>query len=472
MLHKNTTNTALLLCALVSAVCFGSIQGGANQDSELARLKDLVLKMQQQMSEMHQNHKKEIDELKAQIAELRQEKEPEPEDEAAKLRALAESMVGKEPEPEKSPMESVFTSGQLSLRQLNPEISVSGDFIAYGGQIDDTRSRGDAFMRGLELNFQSYLDPFSRMKATTHISEEGIHLEEAYFTRFSIMKNVNLDIGKFRQQFGLVNRWHEDALDQVHYPLALRNILGDEGLAQTGASLDWVWPAWGSASQSLTFQVTATENDRLFPGDTLGNPNLLFHYKNYRDLSRDAYLEFGVSGLFGWNDQWNVRRASTLETTHRTLGTRVYGADMSFLWEPVDRALYKGIEWRSEIYILDRDIMAPDGSGCDNIHGWGAYTYLQSKMARNVTIGLRADYYKPDSKDYANVAGASLAPLAYTAGNPHRWQISPYFTWWQSEFVKFRWQYDHAWGRGMQNTEDILWFQSIFAAGPHKHERY
>jgi hypothetical protein len=475
MLPKNVITTGLLVCTMaISAVCFGSIQDSNDRDNELSELKALVLKMQQQMSEMQETQKKEIGALKAEIAELRKGAEQvQAEDEGAALRQLAQSLVGEEQEPAKTPEETVFKSGQLSLQKLNPEISVSGDFIAHYGRRDDARRRADAFMRGLELNFQSYLDPFSRMKAVTHISEEGIDVEEAYFTRFSVLKNANLDIGKFRQQFGVVNRWHEDALDQVQYPLTLRSILGDEGLAQTGASLDWTLPMWGNTCQGLTLQVTGTDNEHLFAGDKLGNPNFLVHYKNYRDLSRDTYLEFGLSALLGWNDEWSVMRGPLpLKTTHDTLATRVYGADMSVLWEPADRALYRNVEWRSEIYVLDRDIMAPDDSGRDNLNAWGAYSYLQSKVARNLDVGVRVDYYKPDSKDYANVTGASLTPLAYTSSSPHRWQICPYLTWWQSEFVKYRWEYDYAWGRGMEDPEHILWFQALFAVGPHKHERY
>ncbi|MBN2137593.1 MAG: hypothetical protein JW720_07295 [Sedimentisphaerales bacterium] len=461
----------------IPAVCLAGDPNNAAGDNKLTELTSLVLQLQQQMLDMQQMHKQEIDSLKAEIAELRKT-QPTPEqqaqDEADSLRAFAESLVEEEAEPAKKPEETVFKSGQLSLQKLNPEISVSGDFLAHYGRRDDTRRRGDIFMRGLELSFQSYLDPFSRMKATAHMHEDGeVHLEEAYFTRFSFLKNANLDIGKFRQQFGVVNRWHEDALDQVQYPLALRSILGDEGIAQTGFSLDWALPMWGNTCQALTLQVTGTNNEHLFPGDTRGNPNFLFHYKNYRDLSRDSYLEFGLSGLLGWNDEWPVLRgALPLQTDHQTMGTQVFGADVSYLWEPADQALYRNFEWRSEVYVLDRDILAPDNSGPDNLKAWGAYSYIQSKMARDLDVGVRLDYYKPDSKSYANVTGASLAPLAYTSGNPHRWQICPYLTWWQSEFVKYRWEYDYAWGRGMENPEHILWFQAIFAAGPHKHERY
>ena len=475
------------LCVLF-AICLSGMalaEDTQTSDENLAELKREMLELRRDMNQMKTKYESEIEALKQEIQELREgaEKEaPAPaeaekgaaEEEAARLRALAEGLAGvEEKAEEKPPEETVFKFGGLSLQKLNPEISVAGDFVSHYRHQSGTRKRTDAEMRGLELNVQSYLDPFSRLKATTHIHSDGeVHLEEAYFTRFSTFGNANLDLGRFRQQFGVVNRWHEDALDQVQYPLALRNIFGDEGLAQTGASLEWTLPKWGQAYQGLTFQVTNSENERLFSEETLGNPALLFHYKNYRDLSKDTYLEFGLSGLFGWNDEWKVQRGGEIVNAHDTLGTRVFGADLSFLWEPAERALYRNIEWRSELYYLNRDILAPNDSGKDSLDAWGAYSYLQSKVARNWIIGLRGDYYEPDSKNYAAIPGASLAPLAYASSSPYRWQAGPYVTWWQSEWVRFRCEYNYADGQGIEKPEHVVWFQANFAAGPHKHERY
>ena len=464
----------LFLLAAIGSTSMALAGNNETENPELAELKKQILELRRQMNEMKLKHETEINALKEEIGKLSQPvpEEAKAEDELARLRELAESMAG-EKKVQKAPEETVYKFGGLSLQQLNPEISVSGDFVGHYRHQGETRKRTDAEIRGLELNFQSYLDPFSRLKATTHVHGDGeVHLEEIYLTHFTVLENATLDLGRFRQQFGVVNRWHGDALDQVQYPLALRRIFGDEGLGQTGASIEWTLPKWGQAYQGLTFQVTNTENERLFGGDTLGNPSLLLHYKNYRDLSRDTYLEFGLTGLFGWNDEWDVLKSGSLESEHDTLGTRVFGADLSLLWEPADQALYRNVEWRSEVYFLNQDILAPDNSGRDNLNAWGAYSYLQSKVARNLDIGIRADYYKPDSKDYANTAGASVIPLAYTAKNAERWQICPYITWWQSEWVKLRCEYDYAFGHGTEDTEHVLWLQAIFSAGPHKHERY
>jgi len=466
----------LLLTVLFAGV--GSARAASSQSGDLEELKKQIEELGDQIRQMQQEHKNEIDALKQQIGQLQtgeteKEKEAETEaDELAALRGLALDEAGGEKQPEKTPEETVFKDAGLSLQKLNPEISASGDFLTYYRHQNGTRKRTDAEIRGLELNMQSYLDPFSYMKATAHMSDDGVDIEEVYFTRFSAFAGANLDIGRFRQQFGVVNRWHEDALDQVVYPLALRRIFGDGGLNQTGASLDWTLPTWGDAHQEFIFQVTNGENEALFDGDALGTPSLLFHYKNYRDLSRDAYLEFGVSGLFGWNDEWDIQAGSDVITDYDALGARVLGADLSYLWEPIDRALYKNVEWRSELYVLNRDILAPDDSGRDTINAWGAYSYVQSKVARNLILGVRLDYFEPDSKDYAETEDLSLAPIAYTSKDPHRWQIGPYVTWWQSEWVRLRGEYNYGWGHGMEPDEHVFWGQATFAIGPHKHERY
>ena len=476
-MSRKTRNGCARIClpVILLVIALSPAASGQSQPDDLAAMQKQVDDLTTLIRQMQQQHEREIDALKEELDHLRDSHDTEAEaetDELAALRELALDEAGGEKEPEKTPEETVFKAAGLSLQKLNPEISAAGDLLVYYHDQDGTRKRSDAEIRGLELNFQSYLDPFSYMKATAHISDEHVDIEELYFTRFSAVAGANLDLGRFRQSFGVVNRWHEDALDQVQYPLALQRIFGDEGLNQTGASLDWTLPTWGAAHQEFVLQVTNGENEALFAGDALGTPSLLFHYKNYRDLSENAYLEWGLSGLFGWNDAWDIQGVNEVNTDYDALGTRVFGFDLSYLWEPIDQALYRNVEWRSELYALNRDILAPDGSGRDTINAWGAYTYLQSKVARNWIVGARLDYFEPDSKDYAETEDVSLAPLVYAARHPRRWQIGPYVTWWQSEWVRLRTEYNYAWGNGMEPEEHTVWGQATFAIGPHKHERY
>jgi hypothetical protein len=328
-------------------------------------------------------------------------------------------------------------------------------------------------LRSWELNVQSYLDPFSKFKSTIPVDAEGnIEVEEMYFTRYNAFRDINLDLGKFRQQFGVINRWHGDALDQINYPLPIQYIFGDDGLAQTGMSVDLPLPEMGDATQILTVQVTNSENDHLFGGETMGNPSMLFHFKNFRDLDKSSYFEFGFSGLFGFKDTWEVASGGGTQQIEDALGTQVFGADCTYVWEPVQTAMFRNLEWRSELYFLNRDIYAPDGSGRDSLDSWGAFSYVQTKVDYNFYLGIRGDYYNADSRAYAAAYPGTINPFAYTASDAFVYQISPYVTIWQSEFVRFHLEYNYTDGHTIQEPGHTVGIQAVFAAGPHKHERY
>jgi hypothetical protein len=457
-----------ILIVLVSAVFVNSTlaQERKADAGAIEQLNERIIDLQQQILDIQKRHDVEIAALKEQINELAAGagKQKEKED-ITSLRELAKAAASEAAEPQKPAEEVTYESGGLGLQALNPEISVTGDFLFSLQQDSSTDETSDFNFRNLGLHLESWLDPYTRFKAALEFHEDEVEFGEGYATLYGIADDINLTFGKFRQQFGVVNRWHKHGLDQVDFPLALRQIFGNGGLNQSGVSIDWIMPPAGDVSQELTFQVTDGSNSRLFGENTHNRPSLLAHYKNYRDLSKDTYLEYGLSGLVGFNDEWTVSSA----TQDSRKMTTVLGVDLSLLWEPTEKMRYRNIEWRSEAYLLDKRLLAPDGSGADNINAWGLYSYLQSKISRTVDIGIRADYFRPDSKGYAD---SSMSPLAVTGDNPYMWQIGPYITWWQSPFVKFRVEYNHAEGNGVDVPRDVIWLQAIFAAGPHKHERY
>ncbi len=335
------------------------------------------------------------------------------------------------------------------------------------------RSQSDFGIRGLDAHIQAYVDPYTRFKSAIEFHEGGeTEIGEAYFTRFGVLPGLNVTFGKFRQQFGVVNRWHKHALDQYDFPLALREIFGDDGLNQTGLSLEWTMPSWGHHQQELTVQITDGDNDRVFGQNALHIPVGLVHYKNYWDVNRDTYAEVGLTALAGQNDEWNTQVAGQNVVVHNRHWATVLGADFSVLWEPTDRMRYRNVEWRTEGYLLNKGIEAPDGSGSDTLNAWGAYSYIQTKLSRTWLVGLRGDYYEPDTQSYADMPGLSLAPLAVTDSNACRWGLSPYVTWQPTPFLKCRLEYDHVDGKGMDDPDDVLRLQFVFAVGPHKHERY
>lgn len=380
-------------------------------------------------------------------------------------RAAKAEIAEKAAEPEK---EEAFTSGALGLQALNPEISITGDILWSYTDSDATDKKSDFLFRGLGVHAEAYLDPFTRFKAAFSVDEDGADLGEAYMTRFGLLPQVNLTLGKFRQQFGVVNRWHKHGLDQVDFPLALRKIFGPGGLNQTGGSLEWTMPELAGNEQELTVQVTDGENGQVFAENADNTPSGLAHYKLFRDLTPSTYAELGFTGLYGRNNEWTIGES----TIDEPLDVWVFGADFTVLWEPTDRMRYRNVTWRTEAYALNKDILAPDGSGEDTVDAWGMYSYVETKASRTVSVGIRGDWFEPAVKAYAASAPASLSSVVSAEEGANRWQLSPYVTWEQSPFVHFRVEFDHQDGDGTGPEENVFWLQCIFAAGPHKHERY
>ena len=401
------------------------------------------------------------------------EEEPFRDDELEALRRAAEAESKKEQKSEDAAEEKIFKSGNLGLQALNPEISVTGDMLGRYQSGDDEAPKSETAFRTLGLHFEAYLDPYSRFKAAVPISIVDAELGEAYFTRYGVVWNINLTLGKFRQQFGVVNRWHLHALDWFNFPLALRGVFGPGGLNQIGLSLDWS-ASTGSVVHGLWAQVTDARNPQVFGQNTDNLPSILGRYVAYYDVSPSTYVQIGLTGLVGWNNSWAmIDTAGTVTTFDDTQTTVVYGVDFVLMWEPTDRMRYRNIEWRSEGYYLDKKIYAPDGSGPDQLEPWGLYSQLQAKVSRTVEIGARYDYFAPDAKDYASLNDElSLAPHAVTETGAYRQLVGAWLTWWQSPFVKFRGGYSYEEGKGVGPDVHFVTLQMVFAAGPHKHERY
>jgi hypothetical protein len=227
-------------------------------------------------------------------------------------------------------------------------------------------------------------------------------------------------------------------------------------------------PELAGNEQELVVQVTDGENGQVFAENTDNVPSALVHYKLFRDLTSSTYAEIGFTGLYGDNNQWIVNS----NTVDECLGAWVFGVDFTILWEPTDRMRYRNATWRTEAYVLNKDILASDGSGDDTVKAWGMYSYVETLISRTVILGIRGDYFEPDVKTYAASVPASLTSVMASEEGAQRWQVSPYVTWYQSPFVHFRLEYDYQDGSGTGPEENVVWLQCIFAAGPHKHERY
>ena len=370
--------------------------------------------------------------------------------ELEKLIKEAESLSREE---EDSKETKIFRGGQRSLQAMNPELSIASD--AYGQYIINENgfteeARSGAYFRVAELQFQSNLDPFSFTKIILEFSPKGVEFAEAYITWSRLFENVSLTAGKFRQQFGVVNRWHAHALDQFDWPLAMTAILGEEGLNQTGLSFEWLMPAFMADANNLFIQVTNGENEHLFAGEMFSFPSTLARLTSYYDLSLNTYMEWGVTGMAGKSNRRGYDEDGEL-ILESVQFTYLGGIDLTLLWEPTSQARYRSFLWRNELYYVYKNQMEED------IKAIGVYTYGEYQFDRSWSSGLRIDLTQP-----------------YKAGNKDKYlyQIVPCITWWQSPWVKVRLQYNYLNGTDVENIDQTLRLQLVWAVGPHKHDRY
>jgi len=313
--------------------------------------------------------------------------------------------------------------------QLNPEIGVTGDVRGYATGRGVQRDNFDP--REFEIGFQSALDPYSHTKIFISLEDGHIGLEEGYAYWTGLPGHIRLDLGKYRQQFGELNRWHLHAVPETEYPLAIMTFLGEDGLSGTGISLYRAFGGFGA--HELTAQVTRSASDSELFGNS-GRPTYLVHLLNFWQLNHSTYVQIGGTALYGTDPDSSLR-------------TKVGGVEFRLTWRPPLRAMYHEWTLRGELLALKKEV---SGIGPTRLGGYVSSTY---KLNQRFIVGARYDYV--ESPDFGVITR----------------QFVPSLTLWQSEWVFLRAQYQWQRVANAQANHQIA-LQAVWAIGPHKHETY
>jgi hypothetical protein len=361
-------------------------------------------------------------------------------DDLAAIRAAAAQAAG-QPSPQPGdttkqakpaePAPAPSGGGPRGANLLNPEISATGDIRLVAR---DGRQADNAIAREFEFAFQSALDPYSNTKIFLTFEQDEIGVEEGYVYWTGLPGRLRLDVGKFRQQIGDLNRWHLHALPETEYPLVYQRYLGTEGLAGVGLSLYTTLPfSLGGATHEVWLQATTTGSDSLLGGST--QPVLLGRLQNFWQLSRTTYAQIGVTGLGGNNDDAGLR-------------SRVVGVDFRATYRPPEAGTRKDITFRAEGYRFHADDLGT------TTNRYGTFLDLQARTSQRWVLGARYDWVE------------AARGLENT-----EWRITPNVTWWESEFVFLRLEGEHR-HSDLDGSRNMLSFQAVWAMGPHKHETY
>jgi hypothetical protein len=162
-----------------------------------------------------------------------------------------------------------------------------------------------------------------------------------------------------------------------------------------------------------------------------GDLSYLGRLRGYGDLSESSNLDLGVSFVTGNNEFGTDKRTS------------LFGADVTFRYRPLRRAIYRRLLARAET--VWRTTELEEGEA----RAFGAYASAEYQFARRWFAGARYDYSE-----------RALDPALVDKGG------SLLLTFWPSEFSQVRGQFRRTRYAEGQTANELL-FQLLFSIGAH-----
>jgi hypothetical protein len=317
-----------------------------------------------------------------------------------------------------------------SSKVFNPDISAIGDFRAVAGK-SPANGEPSFELHEAEVGLQAIVDPYARADLFLTFANDAVGVEEGFLTFTTLPGGLLVKAGKMRDAFGKIDGMHNHVVPTVDRPIVSKNLLGGEdALADDGISVSRLIPIPGVFLEA-TGQVFRGESE-VFKAPARGDLAYVGHLRFYQDLSESSNLDLGGSVAYGHN-------GSAADTT-----TRLVGADATFRYKPLRRAIYRHLLARTELVWSRRE--AADGPVQN---AFGGYGYIEYQLSRRLLAGVR----------YDNSQRAESSALRDTGG-------SLVLTYRPSEFSQVRGQYRHTRLAEGRAADDLL-FQLQFSIGAH-----
>jgi len=423
-----------LICLFCSTqVSADQIPGDAIQ-KELSFLRQSVLGLQDTVHDLNSTVKNQNEVIEKQ---------------AVRIDVLERIKEGAVPQVGATTLTPVGTPKLAGVSGFNPDIglvaSIQGNLTQNKA---DKEGNNAVALKELELNLAHVVDPFSRLDAVIsfndNLEDQNVNIEEGYYTRWGLPLGFTGQVGKFRSKIGKQNVLHLDQLETVDYPIVIRDFFGEEGLASSGARLQNMIPNPWDIPAEITAEILRGNNGTSFSGVSR-RPIFNVHAKTYFDLTDDANLELGWTTLFGdENPPINGIRPPEGQDCY---GVKVFGGDMTFNWFLPEG---KKVKFQNEIYFQNRTNLVHV-----NDDPWGFYSLLDYRFSQKFSAGVRFDFLQP-----LDVVGEHRQTIG----------ISPYLTFWQSEFADFQLQYSRLEpANGSDKVDNALFLKANVLIGAHKH---
>ncbi len=331
------------------------------------------------------------------------------------------------------------TAPAATPKLLNPDISLVGNFVAVAGG-NPIRAEPALSLSEVEAAFQAVVDAYARADFYIALSPEGAEVEEGYITFTALPATLLLKAGKMRAPFGKLNTLHTHRLPAVDRSVVTDNLLGgDEGWSDAGVSLSYLVP-----TAALFLEVTGevyNGDSELFHTSARSRLAYLGRVRAYRDLTEDKNVDLGVSFGRGPTDVIDA------DAPPIALDKTLIGVDATFRYRPLDRAIYRRLNLRTEL-IWSRQQRLDGGQA----RAFGFYALGEYQFARRWYLGARADR-----------SGRTFDAEAIDSGG------AVFLTFWPTEFSQLRTQYHHIrYAEAVSGREVLLQFNvSLGALGAH-----
>ena len=344
---------------------------------------------------------------------------------------------------------------------FNPNFAVIGDFAGNVSSEHKNPAMNRFDLREIELDLRAAVDPRAdavvilpidrdianplffddNTKVSGHV-DTNISIEEAYVNLHDFgVPNLVAKLGRFHLHFGRWNLLHLHAWPTVDNAFVVQNFLGPEALVDSGVSLSYVIPpnlVGGQYIETIAEIVTGEgeEDDPVLNNDAFVSvPALNFHALWNHDIGSDWNFELGGSYLHGHHNsdphQW----------------ANVFGTDLTLMRrDPTGR-------FNNQFFQAEPMYGIVDASRGNPQHSFGAFLLGQQQLSRDWYAGVRLDWTQNSTNQHQEV-----------------WGVSPYVTWYWSEFLMFRLQYQHK--GGDVRSADTVYFQCDFVFGAHPPHPY
>ena len=403
-----------------------------------------------------------IEELKNQVAVMQQQ-----------MKQLMERIeqLEKEKTVEAEPAPAPAQQPQTILGALNPAISVITNFVARGDTKSVRNSDGDRVdnkfnIREAELDLRAPIDPYadgvliaslesaSPGKFSASIEEGYVNIKKLPFLDEPPL-GMKLKVGRFRPAFGKFNILHTHDLPTTFRSLPTEEFMGEEGFIENGGSANFFIPTPWDEESSLDATIEVMNGgDVAISPKIKGGPASLGHLRWYRTF-RDAH-----SLELGWSSYVHPDGGAGSADFH--------GLDFLYRWKPLRQGEYQSFLFGGESMFARRAYPHAD-EPADVAHAikrrglepgqgtpWGYSLFGQWQFNQRTYAGLRWDQ-------------------TTTLFNPNlmRMSLTPYLSYYLSEFLRARLSYEHRWSDFFtENNRNSFFFELNWVFGSHPPEPF